>query len=192
MEVHQFSLLLSVELRLKYKVMQRINVEIKARSKNLEAIHELLTQQQAEFLGTDKQTDTYFKTTKGRLKLREGNIENALIHYYRSDQTGPKRSDVTMYKTVNSAELKEVLRSSLEVIAVVTKRRSIYFIDNVKFHVDEVQELGDFVEIEAIDKDGSIGEEKLYEQCKYYLSLFRIREEDLIDVSYSDMVLGAH
>lgn len=172
--------------------MQRINIEIKARSENPEEIHELLAQQQAEFLGTDKQTDTYFKTTKGRLKLREGNIENALIHYYRDDQMGPKRSDVTMYKTANSAELKEVLRPALEVLAVVTKRRSIYFIENVKFHVDEVEELGDFVEIEAIDMDGSIGEEKLYEQCQYYLNLFKIKEEDLVDVSYSDMVLGGH
>ncbi|NBC10082.1 MAG: CYTH domain-containing protein [Bacteroidetes bacterium] len=169
--------------------MQRINVEIKARSDNPEEIHELLVQQQAEFLGTDKQTDTYFKATKGRLKLREGNIENALIHYYRDNQTGPKRSDVTMYKTANSTELKEVLRPALEVLAVVTKRRSIYFIENVKFHVDEVEELGDFVEIEAIDMDGSIGEEKLYEQCQYYLNLFKIKEEDLVDVSYSDMVL---
>lgn len=172
--------------------MQRINVEIKARSENPEEIHELLTQQQAEFLGTDKQIDTYFKTTKGRLKLREGNIENALIHYYRDNQAGPKRSDVTMYKTANSAELKEVLRPALEVLAVVTKRRSIYFIENVKFHVDEVEELGDFVEIEAINMDGSIGEERLYEQCQYYLNLFKIKEEDLVDVSYSDMVLGGH
>lgn len=169
--------------------MQRINIEIKARSVNPEEIHELLVQQQAEFLGTDKQIDTYFKSTKGRLKLREGNIENALIHYYRNDQTGPKRSDVTMYKTANSAELKEVLRPALEVLAVVTKRRSIYFIENVKFHVDAVEELGDFVEIEAIDTDGTIGEEKLYEQCRYYLNLFKIKEEDLVDVSYSDMVL---
>jgi len=172
--------------------MQRINVEIKARSDNPEEIHKLLTQQQAEFLGTDKQIDTYFKSTKGRLKLREGNIENALIHYYRDNQTGPKRSDVTMYKTANSAELKEVLRPALEVLAVVTKRRSIYFIENVKFHVDEVEELGDFVEIEAINMDGSIGEERLYEQCQYYLNLFKIKEEDLVDVSYSDMVLGGH
>ena len=169
--------------------MQRINVEIKARSENPEEIHELLAQQQAEFLGTDRQIDTYFKTTKGRLKLREGNIENALIHYHRDDQAGPKRSDITMYKTASSAELKEVLRPALEVLAVVTKRRSIYFIENVKFHVDEVEELGNFVEIEAIDMDGSIGEDKLYEQCKYYLDLFKIDEADLIEVSYSDMVL---
>ena len=169
--------------------MQRINVEIKARSKNPEEIHELLAQQQAEFLGTDRQIDTYFKTTKGRLKLREGNIENALIHYNRDDQAGPKRSDITMYKTASSAELKEVLRPALEVLAVVTKRRSIYFIENIKFHVDEVEELGNFVEIEAIDTDGSIGEDKLYEQCKYYLDLFKIDGADLIEVSYSDMVL---
>ena len=169
--------------------MQRINVEIKARSENPEEIHELLAQQQAEFLGTDRQIDTYFKTTKGRLKLREGNIENALIHYNRDNQAGPKRSDITMYKTASSAELKEVLRPALEVLAVVTKRRSIYFIENVKFHVDEVEELGNFVEIEAIGMDSNIGEDKLYEQCKYYLDLFKIDEADLIEVSYSDMVL---
>ncbi len=169
--------------------MQRINVEIKARSDNPEEIHELLTQQQAEFLGTDRQTDTYFKTTKGRMKLREGNIENALIHYYRNNQAGPKRSDISLYKTTGSAELKEVLTQALEVLAVVTKRRSIYFIENVKFHIDEVEELGDFVEIEAIDRDGSFGEEKLKEQCQYYLNLFKIQKEDLIEVSYSDMVL---
>ena len=73
--------------------------------------------------------------------------------------------------------------------AVVTKRRAIYFIENVKFHIDEVEELGDFVEIEAIDRDGSFGEEELKEQCQYYLNLFKIQKEDLIEVSYSDMVL---
>ncbi len=170
--------------------MQRLNVEIKARSEDPEEIRQLLDQQQAEFLGTDRQTDTYFKTTKGRLKLREGNIENALIHYYRSNQAGPKRSDISMYKSAQSAELKEVLAQALEVLAVVTKRRSIYFIENVKFHVDEIEELGNFVEIEAIDSDGSIGEEQLRKQCQYYLDLFKIRAEDLIDVSYSDMVLA--
>lgn len=170
--------------------MQRINVEIKARSKNPAEIHALLAAQQAEFLGTDKQTDTYFKIDKGRLKLRQGNIENALIHYFRDNQAGPKRSDVSMYKTEGGEELKEVLQNALPVLAVVTKRRSIYFIENVKFHVDEVENLGSFVEIEAIDRDGDIGEEKLRAQCQYYLDLFKIKAEELIEVSYSDMMIA--
>lgn len=171
--------------------MQRINVEIKAKSQHPEEIHELLAAQQAEFLGTDKQTDTYYQIPEGRLKLRQGNIENALIHYFRDNQVGPKRSDISMYKTEAGSDLRDVLNKALPVLAVVTKRRAIYFIENVKFHIDEVEELGAFVEIEAIDKDGTIGEAKLREQCQYYLDLFKIKSSDLIDVSYSDMVIAA-
>lgn len=169
--------------------MQRINIEIKARCLHPEEIRDLLEKQQAEFIGTDYQSDTYFNVPYGRLKLREGNIENALIHYFRNDQAGPKRSDISLYKTPPRSDLKEVLSAALGILAVVTKRRQIYFIENVKFHIDEVEQLGSFVEIEAIDRDGSIGEEKLLKQCRHYLGLFKIPDEDLIEVSYSDMAI---
>lgn len=170
--------------------MQRINIEIKARCVHPEEIRDLLNNLQAEFIGTDYQTDTYFNVPHGRLKLREGNIENALIHYFRNDQAGPKRSDISLYKTQPRSDLKQVLTAALGLLAVVSKRRQIYFIENVKFHIDEVQQLGAFVEVEAIDRDGSIGEEKLREQCQYYLNLFKIRKEDLVEVSYSDLATG--
>ena len=73
---------------------------------------------------------------------------------------------------------------------VVDKEREIYFIDNVKIHIDTVQGLeGSFVEIEAIDEDGTIGEAKLLEQCKYYLSLFGLSKSQLVEGSYSDLLL---
>lgn len=169
--------------------MQRINIEIKARCSHPEEIRDLLDKQQAEFIGTDYQTDTYFNVPNGKLKLREGNIENALIHYFRNDQAGPKRSDISLYKTQPRSDLKQVLTAALGVLAAVSKRRRIYFIENVKFHIDEVEHLGSFVEIEAIDRDGSIGEEKLRQQCQYYLNLFKIPENDLIEVSYSDLAI---
>jgi len=169
--------------------MHRIIIEIKARCENPEEIRALLDDQQADFRGVDKQTDTYFKVKKGRLKLREGNIENALIHYKRPNQAGPKKSEVTLFQTKTNSGLKEILLNALEVAVVVRKKRSIYFIENVKFHVDVIEELGSFVEIEAIDSDGSIGEEALRKQCQSYLDLFKIKEEDLIEVSYSDMLL---
>ncbi len=75
-------------------------------------------------------------------------------------------------------------------MCVVEKQREIYFIKNVKFHLDAVKDLGNFVEIEAIDRGGSIGKKQLYEQCVYYLQLFGISDNDLVSVSYSDLLMN--
>ena len=126
---------------------------------------------------------------KGRLKLREGNIENYLIYYERENKEGPKQSDIILFKSAPGSSLKSILVNANGVLTVVDKKREIYFIENVKFHIDTVEELGTFMEIEAIDEDGSIGKEKLLEQCEQYLKLFEISESDLISVSYSDLLL---
>ncbi|MDP4000026.1 MAG: class IV adenylate cyclase [bacterium] len=164
-----------------------LNVEIKARCKNPNQVREYL--RSAEHKGTDHQVDTYFNVRTGRLKLREGKIENALIYYERGDQPGPKQSQVLLYKGQPKSSLKEVLTKALGVLAVVDKQRDIYFLDNVKFHVDSVKGLGSFVEIEAIDEDGSIGKDRLNEQCQQHLKALGIRDQDLIATSYSDLVL---
>lgn len=167
-----------------------INVEIKARTKAIKTIRKLLENQLARYVGLDHQVDTYFKITQGRLKLREGEIENALIHYARSNQAGPKTSEVLLYQSPTNSSLKAILTAALDTLVVVDKMREIYFIDNVKFHLDKVTDLGTFVEIEAIDRDGSIGQEELTRQCQYYIELFQIEEKDLIPNSYSDLLLA--
>ncbi len=169
--------------------MEHLNVEIKARSQSHEKIREILKSQGADFKGVDHQTDTYFKVNSGRLKLREGNIENHLIFYHRANSADPKESEVTLFDTEPGLPLKEILSKSLGALAVVDKTREIYFIDNVKFHLDNVAELGTFLEIEAIDKDGSIGKEKLRAQCQNYMDLFEIQKANLISNSYSDMIM---
>jgi adenylate cyclase, class 2 len=172
--------------------MTHLNIEIKARLSDPERIRQVLHAENAEFKGIDHQTDTYFRVPCGRLKLREGNIENNLIHYDREDREGPKQASVTLFHTDGSASsLKEILEKSLGILIVVDKKREIYFIGNVKFHIDVVRDLGTFVEIEAIDTDGSIGKEKLYEQCNRYLQLFGTMTADLVPVSYSDLLLSA-
>ena len=162
------------------------NIEIKAWYRYHEKIRGFL-RENADFIGIDYQIDTYFKARNGRLKLRKGNIENYLIYYERKNEARPKQSDIILYET--DSQIKEILEKSLGVLAVVKKKREIYFIENVKFHLDEVNSLGSFIEIEAIDKDGTIGKEKLLEQCNFYKDLFGIREEDLIADSYSDMII---
>ena len=172
--------------------MQIKNVEIKARCADHDPIRKILISRKARFVGRDDQTDTYFRVDGGRLKLREGSIENALIYYRRDDKTGPKESDVRLFKTEPNSALKSILSESLGVLVVVEKKREIYFIKNVKFHLDEVAELGSFVEIEAIDEDGSIRIDELDAQCNKYLAMFGIEETDLISNSYSDMLLEKH
>jgi len=169
--------------------MVYINIEIKAKSNKQDKIREILKSKNANFKGVDHQIDTYFKVNSGRLKLREGKIENHLIYYDREDKEGPKQSNVILFKSDPKSSLKEILTKALGVLVVVDKQREIYFIDNVKFHIDTVKDLGTFVEIEAIDKDGTIGKDKLLEQCNFFLDLFKIPQEDLISVSYSDLLL---
>lgn len=169
--------------------MSHLNVEIKARTDRAEAIKKILEDNNARFVGIDHQIDTYFKVPKGRLKLRQGKIEKTLIHYQRPDQAGPKQSQVSLHHPTADASLKEVLEHALDTLVVVDKQRAIYFIDNVKFHIDEVQGLGEFVEIEAIDTDGTIGLDHLHDQCEYYLQLLGIKSTDLVDQSYSDLLM---
>ncbi|NJM62532.1 MAG: class IV adenylate cyclase, partial [Oscillatoriales cyanobacterium RU_3_3] len=96
----------------------------------------------AELKGTDEQTDTYFNVPAGRLKLREGNIENNLIYYERSNQAGPRNSHFHLVKVPDAGALKEVLRKSVGIKTIVKKTREIYYIGNVKFHIDAVPVLG--------------------------------------------------
>ena len=169
--------------------MPHINFEFKAATKDIGALEKKLLQLNPNFIGEDKQTDTYFNVTKGRLKLREGNIENSLIYYERQDVADAKQSDVLLYRHQPDKSLKDILIKLHGIKVVVNKIRKIYFIENVKFHFDTIRELGTFIEVEAIDDTGNIGIEKLKEQCNKYVNLFEIKNEDYISISYSDMIL---
>jgi predicted adenylyl cyclase CyaB len=168
--------------------MKHTNIEIKARCRNHDSIRNILQTGNAKFKGEDHQIDTYFNVSAGRLKLREGNIENSLIHYFREDKEEPKESDVLLYQNGKNSLLKELLTRALGILVTVDKQREIFFIDNVKFHLDKVRDLGEFVEIEAIGKSDT-DSDNLMKQCKFYLNLFGIAKEDLIPYSYSDMML---
>ncbi|MBL7724861.1 MAG: class IV adenylate cyclase [Chitinophagaceae bacterium] len=172
--------------------MAFLNIEIKARAVNSEYVRNYLLSNGGQFKGTDEQTDTYFNVPNGRLKLREGNIENNLIFYERNNQAGPKSSHFQLVKVEDAAGLKDALSNANGIKVVVKKRREIYFINNVKFHIDEVPGLGDFIEIEAGNILADLSEKELKYQCDFYISVLGIKEEDLINLSYSDMLLATN
>ncbi len=167
-----------------------LNVEIKARTQQPDQIKSILENLGADYKGIDHQIDTYFIVPDGRLKLRQGNIENSLIFYQRPDQTGPKASSFLLYhpESENSDRLKELLSTALGQKIVVDKHRAIYFLENVKFHVDQVVGLGNFVEIEVMDKEENGEITILEKQCKKYMDIFGIDPSDLINGSYSDLL----
>lgn len=169
--------------------MEKINIEIKARCKDPLRIKKILMFRNAQYVGKDHQIDTYFKVSRGRLKLREGKIENYLIFYDRENNKGPKKSSVILFKTEPDSYLKLLLTEALGVLVVVEKQREIYFIKNVKFHIDDIKNLGSFVEIEAISRKETSDKSKLLEQCNYYQRILEILDKDLVKNSYSDILL---
>ena len=156
---------------------------------DITALEQQLQTLNPRFVGQDNQADTYFNVHTGRLKLREGNIENSLIHYDRINTAGAKQSDILLYQHKPDKSLKDILIKTLGIKVVVDKKRKIYFIENVKFHFDEVEGLGKFIEVEAIDNSGELGLGKIQEQCDFYANLFEIKPSEYIAVSYSDLLL---
>src|SRR5688572_22855108 len=99
-----------------------INFEFKARCSDIDRAEEKLLLSNPVFKGIDHQVDTYFNVPFGRLKLREGNIENALNHYDGSDAESAKQSDVTLYDHRPYASLKEILTRAIGIKIVIDKR----------------------------------------------------------------------
>jgi predicted adenylyl cyclase CyaB len=169
--------------------MKLKNYEFKAKASDLDKLEQKLLGLNPIFKGEDHQIDTYFNVPSGRLKLREGNIENALIYYERPDIADAKQADILLYKPSPEKSLKDILAKVLGIKTIVDKTRRIYFIENVKFHFDMVENLGTFVEVEAIDETGDTGLEKLKEQCNEYFLFFGLEKSDLVDKSYSDLIV---
>jgi len=169
---------------------EKINIELKARCVNISNVRNILISLNAFFKGEDHQTDTYFNIQNGRLKIREGTIENCLVYYERPNYLKPMKCcyDIIKFepndKTLES--IKKILISSLGIKVIIEKKREIYFIGNVKFHLDSVNNLGNFLEIEAIGSEFD-NEESLSGQCNEYILQLGIKEEDMIGLSYSDM-----
>jgi adenylate cyclase, class 2 len=163
------------------------NVEVKVKYAHLEAVEKTLLAHNARFVGTDHQTDKYYNVPNGRLKIRRGNIENQLIFYRRNESADLKQSEIVLLPIDDKLEF--VLDNILSTSVVVKKARKIFFINNAKFHLDEVEGLGRFVEIEIIDSMGTLPKEELAADCEKYVELLDLRNGgEFVPQSYSDLL----
>ncbi len=125
-----------------------LNLEIKIKIDNLAEIAEILS---AFFVEELFQTDTYFVTKKGRLKLRQTKgKEPYIIRYYRKDIPGEKYSNYVFYPIGDFTAFMEVFQDILTAELMIIKKRSLYLIDNARVHLDQVDSLGSFLEIEVL------------------------------------------
>lgn len=157
---------------------------IKAKVSDLETIERLLTQMNANYVGLDNQTDFYFETEKGKLKYRQGTIENLITHYERKIISGVEKTSVYRYDKNPAIDQIERLRKEKKQIGVTKKERKIYRIDNIKIHLDKLPDGQRFIEIEAIDLTNQFTDIELITQCLTIKSKLLIMDNDLIKTGY--------
>lgn len=167
---------------------QVVNVEFKARCADLEAARQAAEAAGAALVGHDHQRDVYFCVPDGRLKLRLGTIERALIRYHRADHAGARRSDVTLFHAPDLAALEPLLAEALGVEVVVDKRRAIYRCGAAKLHLDAVAGVGTFVEVEIIDETGARPLDEMQAACAQWQTRLGVTAADFEPRSYADLV----
>ena len=111
-----------------------------------------------------------------------------LINYDREDSPDSRKSEIILYRHKPDKALKEILTLQLGIKIVVNKKRKIYFINNIKFHFDLVENLGTYIEVEAIGSNGEFSVDELKKQCDKYYHFFELDKSRLIDKSYSDLL----
>ena len=164
------------------------NIELKARCSDLSAAREAARAIGAEYTGTLEQRDTYFIAEQGRLKLRETSGQSAeLIAYTRDNTAAVRRSEYQLVSVPDAAALLAALTAALGVRGAVVKRRELWMWQRVRIHLDEVERLGTFVELEAVmgaNEPDEIGQQKVA-TLRERLS---IADRDLVGDSYSDLL----
>ena len=164
------------------------NIEIKARVRDLADLHkraELLSDTPVQVI---PQEDTFFNTPRGRLKLRQlAPGRGQLVYYERGDAAGPKRSDYQIVETSSPSALKDALADALGVRGVVRKTRSLYLVGQTRLHLDEVEGLGQFMELEVVlrpqqsDAEGQAIADDL-------MVKLGVAESDLLEGAYMDLL----
>ncbi|GMV79474.1 MAG: hypothetical protein AMXMBFR7_06580 [Planctomycetota bacterium] len=164
------------------------NVEIKARLRDRAGVQARAVALATEPVRVIGQEDVFFRTPSGRLKLRvfdEGSGE--LIYYERPDLAGPKLSDYRIAPTLEPRKLQETLRMALGLRGIVKKERTLVLVGQTRVHLDRVEELGDFMELEVVLTPGqsTADGQRIAEAL---MAKLEIQSSDLIEGAYLDLL----
>ena len=163
------------------------NVEIKARIDSVEAMLPI-----ARAIGGNEpqlidQDDSFFRCADGRLKLRDfGDGTGELIHYHRADTAGPKVSDYVRSPTSDPGGVREALTRAIGMLGRVRKRRWLLLLGRTRIHLDRVEGLGDFLELEVVLHEGEAEADGAAE-AQRILAALGIDPAQLVSGAYLDL-----
>jgi predicted adenylyl cyclase CyaB len=164
------------------------NIEIKARLHDIAALSRRAEDLSDTPVQHIPQEDTFFNVPQGRLKLRQLEAgKGQLIYYERTDTAGPKRSNYLLAETTDPASLKKTLEAALGIRGVIRKIRHLYLVGQTRIHVDEVEGLGQFMELEVVlhsDQSEAEGEAVAAD----LMDKLGVAQSDLLEGAYMDLV----
>ena len=148
----------------------------------------------AQYVGTFRQKDIYFKVPEGRLKLREVEDDRTaeLIYYERENIPGPKRDNAFILKIKEPEDLKKILEKILTPLTVIKKVREIYQYQGTQIHLDTMKKLGKFVEFERKTADDPKVVENDRRILEKLMTKLEIAPSSLETLSYSDLLGPKH
>ena len=167
------------------------NVELKARDHDPERTLRAALAHGAQDQGVLVQRDTYFAAREGRLKLREQDARTAqLIAYARADEAAARASAYHLVDVPDPAALTAALGDALGVTVVVAKRRRLLLHDGVRIHLDDVEGLGRWIELEAVaGVDSDLGAE--HAKVRELREVLGIDDADVVAQGYAALLLEA-
>lgn len=167
------------------------NVEIKAAVQDFSRVTAAVATLAAGEPVRLEQEDTFFHCPRGRLKLRKFSAAaGELIHYERPDEAGPKTSHYVRGPTAEPDRLREALAAAYGVLGVVRKRRTVQLIGRTRVHLDTVEDLGTFVELEVVLDDAEPVEPAVAE-AQGLMAVLGIGAEQLVRGAYLDLLPAA-
>jgi adenylate cyclase class IV len=165
------------------------NFEFKARCLDINAAHAKARALGAELWGDLRQTDTYFDVPNGRLKLRETpGFQAELIFYVRDEESASRASDYNLAHSPEADALRGLLARALGVRATVKKRRTLLLLDATRIHLDNVEGLGAFLELEVPVKEDEAAAKTEIDRLIVELGF---SWDDCIRASYVDLIIAA-
>lgn len=164
------------------------NIEFKARVDDFETVYRRVERLAGPRVDVLDQVDTFFFSPRGRLKLRSfDDGKGELIFYQRADSAGPKRSVYHRVEVPAPESLGPLLIEAWGQRAIVRKRRHLFLRGRTRIHVDRVESLGDFLEVEVVLADGDAVETAVRE-ADWILEKVGLTEANLVDVAYVDLL----
>jgi adenylate cyclase class 2 len=169
----------------------RRNIELKATDSSPERSIQTCRSLGAEPQGTIWQRDSYFDVPFGGLKLRQEDPGAAhLIQFERADEPQQRESRYRLIEVAEAQTALEALTSALGLTVVVTKRRRLFLWQGVRIHLDDVEHLGTFIELEAVAPPDSdlLHEHELVSELR---AAFAITDERLVAIGYAQQLKDA-